>query len=124
MELQGMDELLSHLQSIGKNVSRIENQALKAGAQPVAEEMKSLVPVSSIDHKHIREDIHVSGVKSKDGVKYVEIGPGKDTNWRAKFLEFGTSKMPAKPFVQLSYEHNKSEVIQIITQKIREELGM
>jgi len=124
MELQGMDELLQTLQSIDRNVSKIENNALKASAQPVAEEMRDLVVVSSIDHEHIRDDIQVSGIKSNEGVKYVEIGPGKKTNWRAKFLEFGTSKMPAKPFVQIAYEHKKQDAVQIIAQEIREELGL
>ena len=122
-ELQGLDELLNHLQQISDKAGRVENKALKAAAQPVADEMKSLVNVSSIDHLHIRDNIKISGVKSKGGIKYIEIGPGKETNWRAKFLEWGTSKMPAKPFVQISYEHKKKDVLEIMKQTIAEAFG-
>lgn len=121
-ELQGLDELLNQLQQISDKAGRTENKALKAAAQPVADEMKSLVNVSTIDHLHIRDNIQISGIKSKGGIKYVEIGPGKETNWRAKFLEWGTSKMQAKPFVQISYEHKKNEVLEIIKQTIAEAL--
>ena len=124
LELQGLDELLNQLQQISDKAGRVENKALKAGAQPIADEMKSLVRVSSIDHQHIRDDIQISGIKSKSGIKYVEIGPGKETNWRAKFLEWGTSKMPAKPFVQISYEHKKNDVLEIMKQTIAEALEL
>jgi len=124
IELQGLDELLNKLQQMSDRAGRVENKALKAAAQPVAEEMKSLVNVSSIDHLHIRDNIKISGVKSKDGIKYIEIGPGKDTNWRAKFLEWGTSKMSAKPFVQISYEHKKNDVLEIMKQTIAEALEL
>lgn len=124
IELQGLDDLLNQLQQICDKAGRVENKALKAAAQPVADEMKSLVRVSSIDHQHIRDDIQISGVKTKGGLKYIEIGPGKETNWRAKFLEWGTSKMQAKPFAQPAYEHKKKDVIEIMKQTIAEALGL
>jgi HK97 gp10 family phage protein len=123
-ELTGMDELLKRLEEMGKAAGKIEASALKEAAKPIANDAKSLVNVSSIQHKHIREDIKIYGVKTKDGVKYIEIGPGKDTNWRAKFLEWGTSKMSARPFMQPAYEKNKKNITEIIIQKLREALGL
>ncbi len=124
VELSGMSELIDRVQQLGRKGSSIQNAALKAAAQPVAEEMKSLVRVSGIDEKHIRDDILVSNVKTKNGTKYVRVGPGTDTNWRAKFLELGTSKMSAKPFMSPSYENKKGEAKQIIKEKLKEGLGL
>lgn len=124
LELTGMDELQKRLEEMGKAASKIEAATLKEAAKPVADDARSLVNVSSIQHKHIREDIKIYGVKTKDGVKYIEIGPGKDTNWRAKFLEWGTSKMSARPFMQPAYEKNKKNITEIIIQKLREALGL
>ena len=124
LELTGMDGLLKRLDEMGKAASKIEASALKEAAKPIANDAKSLVNVSSIKHRHIREDIKIYGVKIKDGVRYIEIGPGKDTNWRAKFLEWGTSKMTAKPFLQPAYEKNKKNITEIIIQKLREALGL
>lgn len=123
-ELTGMDELLDRVQELGRKGSIVQNKALKAAAEPVANDMKSLVRVSNVNEKHIRDDIKVSNVRSKDGTKYVRVGPGKDTNWRAKFLEFGTSKMPAYPFMSPSYENKKGEAKQIMKETIKEGLGL
>lgn len=124
IQFEGMDELFAKLQEAGNKASRIEADALRAAAEPVAEEMKSLVRVGSKNDTHIRDDIDISGVKTKDGVKYIEVGPGKKTNWRAKFLEFGTSKMPAIPFMGPAFEHKKKDIQEIIKQKLREALGL
>lgn len=121
-KLMSLDDLQNMLLELGQAAGKVENNALKAAAQPIAKEMIILVPVSTIDHKHIREDIQVSGVKTKDGVKYIEIGPGKDTNWRAKFLEWGTSKMQAIPFVQPAYEHKIGDALAEMKRILREAL--
>ncbi|PYG84810.1 HK97 gp10 family phage protein [Ruminiclostridium sufflavum DSM 19573] len=124
LELTGMGELLKRLEEMGKAAGKIEVATLKEAAKPIANDAKSLVNVSSIKHRHIRDDIKIYGVKIKDGVRYIEVGPGKDTNWRAKFLEWGTSKMTARPFLQPAYEKNKKNIIEIIIQKLREALGL
>lgn len=124
IELEGVGELLAKLESMGLNVSKIEAGALKAAAEPIAQDMKSLVNVSDKDHRHIKNDIEISGVKTLEGIKYLTIGPGKATNWRAKFLEWGTSKMAAAPFVQPAGEQNKDTTSNIIAEKIKEGMGI
>lgn len=124
MEVEGLDSLMNRIEDMGKAGTRVANSALKNGAEHVAKAMSDLVQVSSIDEKHIKDDIKVSNVKTKDGVKYVEVGPSKKTNWRAKFLEFGTSKMPAKPFMGPAYESKKNEAKEIIKQEIRNALNL
>ena len=124
LELTGMGELLKRLEEMGKAASKIEVATLKEAAKPIANDAKSLVNVSSIKHRHIKDDIKIYGVKTNDGIRYIEIGPGKDTNWRAKFLEWGTSKMTARPFLQPAYEKNKKSITEIIIQKLREALGL
>ncbi|TDQ39235.1 HK97-gp10 family putative phage morphogenesis protein [Aureibacillus halotolerans] len=100
MEMQGMEQLLARLQKLGGNVEKAENRALKAGGEVVAELARSKVNRSDKEQVHIADNIKVSGVKGVEaGDKHVDIGPGKETAWRAKFLEIGTSKMPAYPFM-------------------------
>jgi HK97 gp10 family phage protein len=117
-EVVGLDELIAQLEEIGKGVSRIENTALKAAAEPIAVDMRNQAPVSNIDHQHIKDDIQISGVKTKEGVKYVMVGPG-ETAWRAKFIEWGTSKMPAHPFIQPAGEKNANTTPEIIANVLR-----
>jgi HK97 gp10 family phage protein len=123
-ELEGTDSLIAMLEAMDKNVSKVENAALKAAAEPVAADMRDLVHVSDRDTVHIQDNIEVSGVKKDAEGKYVLVGPGEVTAWRAGFLEFGTSKMEAAPFIQPAGEKNKDKVPEIIDQKLREGLGL
>jgi HK97 gp10 family phage protein len=124
MELEGLDSLLKRVEDMGRAGTRVSNTALKNGAEQVSKAMSDLVQVSNIDEKHIKDDIKVSNIKTKDGAKYVEVGPGKETNWRSKFIEFGTSKMTAKPFMGPAYESKKGEVKEIIKQELRNALNL
>lgn len=47
IELEGVDEILNKLQSIGANVGKLENKALKNAAEPVLEDAKANVPVKT-----------------------------------------------------------------------------
>jgi HK97 gp10 family phage protein len=117
IEMSGMDELLAKVEEMGLKVSKVEGIALRAAAEPVAADMRSLVKFSNINELHIKDDIQISNIKTEAGVKYVEVGPIK-TAWRAKFLEFGTSKMTAKPFMSPAYERNKQNIQKIIQSSI------
>lgn len=47
IELEGVDEILNKLQSIGAKVGKLENKALKNAAEPVLEDAKANVPVKT-----------------------------------------------------------------------------
>lgn len=121
VKFEGMDELIKAVEALGQKGSRIENEALREAGTYLAEEMKKEAPVRTGE---LRDSIEVSNVKTKQGQKYVEIGPNKDTNWRAKFIEFGTVKMRANSFMSRTYGKNKDKVQEIIRQKLKEGLGL
>jgi HK97 gp10 family phage protein len=120
IEISGLNELMANLAKAGANVNRAASIALKAAAEPIADDMRKLVHVSSESHRHIRDDITISPVKKQGDVQYITIGPGPETRWRARFLEFGTSgsgkhkATMAFPFIQPAGEKNKDTVPAII----------
>lgn len=126
VELEGMNELIEKINALGKKGALIEGKALKVGAEPVKNEMESISRQhkSNIHHTHISEDIQISSVKNKKGNKYVEVGPGKETNWRAKYSEFGTKKAKAIPFMGPAYERKKDEAKEIIKNTLKAGLGL
>lgn len=127
VRLEGMQELLDQLNKLGDKASRVENQALKAGAEIVQKEAESLAPRSPETKEHLADNIKISGVKTKDGVKFVEIGPTKGDNSKffyGKFLEFGTSKMPAQPFMGPAFEKNKGTIMNAMKQVVKRGLGL
>ncbi|MGJ7044648.1 HK97-gp10 family putative phage morphogenesis protein [Thermoanaerobacterium thermosulfurigenes] len=121
-EITGLDEILKNLEQKGINVSRLENQALKNAGEIIKESAKQKVHVSKYNEEHIRDHIDVSNVKTKDDVKYIEVGVDKELSWRAKFVEWGTSKMQARPFLQPAYEENIEAVQEEIAKTLKEGL--
>lgn len=124
IELEGVDEILNRLQQIGNNISRLENKALKNAAQPVLDDAKSS---NSFNDRsgNLRKGLKISNIKNKEGVKYVLVGVDKSDNskiYYGKFLEFGTSKMSAKPFMQPAYEKNKDNIQKTIAETLKEGL--
>lgn len=120
MKLEGMDNLLNELDKLGQKGSKIENTALKEAGNIVKESIVKEVPVKT---GKLKENITVSNVKSKDGVKKVEVGPGKD-EYYAAFLEFGTTNMNANPFISRGYENSKEEAEKVIVEEIKKGLGL
>lgn len=124
VELQGVDQMISAIrQKLGEGAKKMENETLRSGGEIFAAAQRDSVAVSDINHLHIKDDIKVSSVRSKDGDKYVAIGPGKATGWRAHFLEFGTSKMPAQPFIYPSFHEQKARVAAFMASEFRKALS-
>ncbi|NFV48092.1 hypothetical protein FDJ70_10570 [Clostridium botulinum] len=139
MQLEGMDSLIRKLEDMGKAGTKVQNSALKKAGEIINNEIKANAPTSSSPRqprpkrnlwrtgKHAKELLKVSGVKSKNGLKYVEVGIQKGDNTKAfylKFKEFGSSKEAARPFVAPAYESKKDEAKEIIKQEIKNALGL
>ncbi|NRY61512.1 HK97-gp10 family putative phage morphogenesis protein [Clostridium beijerinckii] len=124
IELTGVDEILNKLQQIGTNISRLENKALKNAAEPVLEDAKVTNAFNDRSGR-LRKGLKISNIKNKEGMKYVLVGVDKSDNSKifyGKFLEFGTSKISARPFLQPAYEKNKDNIQQTIAKTLKEGL--
>ena len=120
LETEGLEELINAVQRMGSEGRKIENKALKEAGAVMKEAIQNEAPVRT---GKLKESITVSGVKTKDGVKYVEVGPGKDVYW-GKFIEFGTVKLRAKPFMAPGYENAKERAMETIKEELRRGLGL
>ena len=124
IELQGVEKMLATIQQkLSSGVQRLENQGLRAAGELVAASQREHVVVSSIEHVHIRDDIKVSNVRRDGGQRFVVIGPGRQTGWRAHFLEYGTKQTPAQPFIYPAFHENKDRISQIIAISFRKGMG-
>ncbi|WP_296969171.1 HK97-gp10 family putative phage morphogenesis protein [Tepidanaerobacter sp. EBM-38] len=110
LELEGIENLIAEVEKLGAKGARIENKALREAGEVVREAIKQEAPRKT---GTLKKSIEVSRVKNKDGAKYVEVGPGKE-GWYGKFLEFGTVKMKAKPFMAPGYEKSKEKAMEEI----------
>jgi HK97 gp10 family phage protein len=117
LQLHGMQELLRQLEQVGSEAERVKKDALLAGAEVVQQAASERAPR---DTGKLAENIVISDIK-EDGT--VDIGPDRD-RFYGLFLEFGTSNMAARPFLQPAFEENKEQVQQKMADVIRRELGL
>lgn len=121
LNLEGMDQLLASLQTLGNKASRVENSALRAGAGVLQKEIEKRAPRSPMsdkqapDHRHAADHISVSKIKLKGGTRHILVGIEKGDNsefFYMKFHEFGTSKMPARPFMDPAARESRGAVLE------------
>lgn len=120
LELMGIEGLITEVERLGKQGVRLENKALKEAGDVVKEAIQNETPV---DTGTLKKSITVSRVKTKDGMKQVEVGPD-DEGWYGKFVEFGTVKIRSNPFMGRGYETSKDKAMDTIKQNLRKGLGL
>lgn len=117
-EVEGLESLLNKLNNMGKKGINIQNEALQEAAKPILNDAVKNAPELS---GKLKRGLKISKVINKNGEKYVLVGTDKkdkESPFYGFMIEFGTSKMPARPFLRPAYEANKKEVIEKIKQEI------
>ena len=120
IELDGVESVVRELEELGTAGKRIENAALTKAGETVKTSIQSETPSRT---GTLKGSIAVSKVKTKEGTRYVEVGPTKK-GWYGKFLEFGTKKMKANPFMTRGYEKSKKSAVDIIKSELKNGLGL
>ncbi|WP_246053936.1 HK97-gp10 family putative phage morphogenesis protein [Paenibacillus anaericanus] len=124
MEMTGIDAMLADVRRrLGNASAKVERVALTSAGELIAEEERSIVAVSDKPSgTHIQDDIYVTRVMRKEGVKYVLVRQTKKTSWRTHLLEFGTSKMSAQPYKEPAFHARKGAALNIMVETFREGL--
>lgn len=113
VETKGIQELLKSLHILPERIQKnVIVGAIRAGASSISKEMKLLAPK---DSGKLSKSIGVVKRKSSNQNEiYFSVTPIiKKGGWKAHFLEFGTSKMAAHPFVRPAYESKGLETINV-----------
>ncbi|MBJ8026218.1 HK97-gp10 family putative phage morphogenesis protein, partial [Bacillus cereus] len=115
VDFLGFDRLLSQLEQMGLRGEKMEDKALAAGGEQIRKTIaERSEPRSSSPKKpsksepwrtgqHLLDNIRVTKARMGNGVKTIKIGIDKADRspyFYGKFLEWGTSKMPAHPFIE------------------------
>jgi len=120
VELTGMENLIAEVEKLGVQGSRIENRALREAGEVVRGAIEKEAPKRT---GTLKESIKASGVRTREGMKQVLVGPG-DAGWYGKCVEFGTVKMKANPFMARGYETSKEEAVEKIAEELKKGLGL
>lgn len=133
--VEGADEIIDVLKQIGLAANDILDEAAEAGGKIALADAKRRAPVSVAGRLYgkyahppgnLRDNIELKKPKSAASGKLkrrasVTIGPNKDAFY-GKFVELGTKKLKAKPFLRPAIDENKAAIAKAVNETIEKAL--
>jgi HK97 gp10 family phage protein len=131
LEVLGLQELEQKLREFGPRLAKNGlRAAVAAGARVVANEAKRNAPVDTgtlkraVYLKQIREESNASQQTFFVGVRHGKGEKKKNRDgFYFPFVEFGTEKMAARPFVRPAFEATKEQAAEAIKAKLAERIA-
>ncbi len=123
MTIQGFDEYADKLSKLGSAAPEIAKRAVRAGINPLADEVRKGLEKNLQNSKYSTGDLLDSlGVTpvsvDKNGVYNAKVGfsgydrKGVPNALKARAMESGTSRQPKKPFVRPAVNRAKKRVLE------------
>lgn len=135
VKVDGLRELGERMKGLKEDVNtRIARAATAAGAVVIRNAAQQKVPV---DTGNLKKNIIVKrlpkGESSLTSEHIVTVRQGKLTKkqkdkglqdaYYGKFVEYGTAKMPARPYMRPAFDQNKEKAVQAIKDRIEKRLN-
>lgn len=119
MDLSGIN---AQLDSLTRNVKRAARPAAQAAAQIFHDEVRARVPVSAKPHKSgkktynpgtLRQAIYQAFAERESGEGHAtyRVSWNKSHAFYGRFVEFGTSKAAANPFLRPGYDAARARAL-------------
>ena len=126
-------KIAAKLDNITKAAEKATRPAAQAGAQVFYDEVKQRVPISAKPHKSgkktynpgtLRKAIYqaFADKESGDGKASYRISWNKTHAFYGRFVEFGTSKMAANPFLRPAYDAARAKALKAVQERMAVEL--
>lgn len=125
-EIKGLEDLIASLNALPEKFERkVLRSSVRKGANIIRDKARAYVPV---DQGELKKSITISGAKYRKGTIAFAIRPRKNkkrgiTVFYGKFVEFGTSKMAAQPFMRPAYDEAEKEVLDVVISDIKSKLS-
>ncbi|MCF8020898.1 MAG: HK97 gp10 family phage protein [Vallitaleaceae bacterium] len=116
-------DILNSIEKMVDDINKVESKATLEGAKEVKKALEANTPKSNEDHDHMVDNIKIGNYKENgDGVKSREVGYGK-LQYKANWLEFGTSKMQGIGLLTKAMQESKSNVERAINEELNKIFG-
>lgn len=120
IKITGAKELDNALSLLPKRLAKkVLVQALRAGAKPMLADARNGIPV---DSGLTKKDLKIRAIPaSESSVPAIAITGSTTKAGRSyimRFLENGTSNMPAKPFLRPAFDNNAERSLDIIGKEL------
>jgi HK97 gp10 family phage protein len=121
--MEGAEELNAALEKLGDRATGLMLQrAAEEGGKVIQAEAERRAPR---DSGNLQDNVVDRAIPraQKQGRAQIDVGPTRDA-WYGAFLERGTSKMPAQPWLRPAFESSIPEAIAAVGKALRERLGL
>lgn len=130
-DISGTDIFLSDLENMIPSDTDVD-AALKAGAEPIKEEMVRIAPVGETGN--LKRAFNVGGVRTRKNGRTITIGihrrdidlSAKDGQYYPAYVEYGHGgprPAPPHPFVRPAYDLKKDEAWSIVKQAVIDQMN-
>ena len=116
LDLKGLEEYLERIAKAGHDVDESAARAVLAGAEVTQEGMRSRV---AVDTGNLSEHIQIKGpeqdgntITCEVGVIYLKEWTDADTARYGNTQEYGSSKMPAHPYIRPTLKNDRKKILQ------------
>lgn len=126
VNLSGISDLIGELELMVEKPAKVAGEILNKAGQPILNELQGTRAFKD-KSGNLRRSFKISKLKNsrmgKGGRWYVWVGDVDREAPHGWLLEFGTSRIPARPFMQPALERHENEVFDAIKNGLREALG-
>jgi len=117
--MEGIEKVLVRLNQISFDIVADLETAAKAGARVIRDTAKDNVPVRT---GTLRDSITIETVEKDENEVVVRIGPQKKAFY-GLFLEYGTSKMAARPWLRPAVDEKQQEALEAVEKVLQRTLN-
>ena len=131
--LAGLKELSLKLNQLGTELAaKTLRQATMNAATPVVREARLRIPVGDIEHRTYKGNLVAPGFGQRsirksskiiDGRAVVSIGVRREAFYATQFVELGTQKMDATPWLVPAFENQRDEVERRLADQLRTKIA-
>lgn len=124
IDVIGMDDIIKKLKILPERVQKnVLTGAIRASTKPIIKEARNLVPK---DSGTLKKSIGTKKRRSRDkNIIHFSVSPqkgGKNNGWYAHFVEFGTVKQTAQPFMRPAFEKKGDKTIDFTRDYMRKRI--
>lgn len=124
VEFTGLEEMRNRLEKMS-NSNRIRDEAVKEGAEYFKGKLEENVYANGLKERTGKsKESFVVDNKIIDGTIEVGLSNQKNDAFYLYFHEYGTSKMPARPFMRPTFENEKGNIEKTMADVVRRGLNL
>jgi|SRR5690625_3081098 len=131
IKLEGLDELISYVEDLGRNIDDLKDQALIESGDYLKEQYESGVYSHYLSRRSGESEKSITRTEPSNDELFVGIkGGARRPGFYLYMHEFGYWNVRAKRFIapkptfSIIYENNKNKILDIQAEVIRRGLGM